>query len=113
MQVKYLLDSRQIDYAELSHFGNVIRIIQTGLLHGLAGTLYRSANSGFPDKHMMCFFGQHEATGSRQWVEPRLSLGFQLHFAITINEKREHEERQPIRCLLVKCTQHTRSVRIT
>src|SRR5262249_58510867 len=62
---------------------------------------------------MMCFFGQHEATGSRQWVEPRLSLGFQLHFAITINEKREHEERQPIRCLLVKCAQHTRSVRIT
>ena len=60
----------------------------------------------------MGFLGQHEARRARQRVEARLRQAFQLHLAVAIGEEGEHEERQPVRRLLVEGAEHARLVDI-
>jgi len=72
---------------------------------GVTGRLNCATDTGFTHEHMARFFGQHKAAGAAERIEPGLRQGFELHFAITISEIGEHEERQPIRRLFVEGTQ--------
>ena len=84
------------------------RVLDAGLLHRLAGALDRAADAGFADEHVVRFLGQHETAGARKRIEARLGEALELHLAVAIGEVGEHEERQPIRRLLVEGAQHAR-----
>ena len=108
MQVQLLLDRRQIDHAERTHLGDLVRILDAGFLHRLAGALHGAGNAGLADKHVMRFLGQHEAAGARQRIEAGLREAFELHLAVAVGEEREHEERQPVRRRFVEGAEHAR-----
>ena len=71
---------------------DVVRVVDAGRLHRLAGALDDAADAGLADEHVMRFLGQHEAAGARQRIEARLRQAFELHLAVAIGEEREHEE---------------------
>src|SRR5438045_1901673 len=52
MQVRLLLQRRQVDDAELAHASDVVRIVDAGGLHRLAGALDDAADAGLADEHM-------------------------------------------------------------
>ena len=79
-------------------------------LHRLAGALHRAADAGLADEHVVRLFGQHEAAGARQRIEARLRQAFELHLAVAVGEEGEHEERQPVRRLLVEGAEHARRI---
>jgi hypothetical protein len=110
MQVELLLDGRQIDHAERAHLVDRLRVLNSGLLHRLAGALDGAADPGFADEHVVRLFGQHEAAGARQRIEPRLGEAFELHLAVAVGEEGEHEERQPVRRRLVEGAEHARRI---
>ena len=78
--------------------------------HRLAGALDDAGDAGLADEHVMRFLGQHEAAGARQRIEAGLRQRLELHLAVAVGEKGEHEERQPIRRLLVEGAEHARRV---
>ena len=108
MQVQLLLDGRQVDHAERTHFGDIGGIGDAGFLHRLAGALHDAADAGLADEHVMRLFGQHEAAGARQRIEAGLRERVQLHLAVAVGEIGEHEERQPVRRRLVEGAEHAR-----
>ena len=87
-----------------------VGIVDAGRLHRLAGALDDAADAGLAHEHVMGFFGQHEAAGARQRIEARLRQAFELHLAVAVGEEGEHEERQPVRRLLVEGAEHARRV---
>ncbi len=88
----------------------VVRVLDAGLLHRLAGALQGAADAGLADEHVVRLFGQHEAAGARQRIEARLRQALELHLAVAVGEEREHEERQPVRRRLVEGAEHARLV---
>src|SRR5437764_5123659 len=77
-----------------------------------SGPLHDAADAGLADEHVMRLFRQHEAAGARQRIEPGLRQAMQLHLAVAVGEIGEHEERQPVRRLLVESPQHAWAVDI-
>ncbi len=110
MNIGLFLDGRQVNDAKRTNRGDVVRIRDTGLLHGLTGALDRAADTGFPDEHVVRLLGQHEPAGARQWIEAGLRQSFKLHLAVTVGEIGEHEERQPVGRCFVERSQHARMV---
>ena len=110
VQVRLLLDGRQVDHAELAHLLDVVRIVDAGLLHRLAGALHDAGDAGLAHEHVVRFLGQHEAAGARERIEAGLRQRLELHLAVAVGEKGEHEERQPVRRLLVEGAEHARRV---
>src|ERR1700733_5300867 len=64
MQIELLLHRRQIDHPELADLVHVVRILDAGSLHRLAGALDGAPDAGLPDEHVMRLFGEHEAAGA-------------------------------------------------
>ena len=89
---------------------DVVRVVDAGRLHRLAGALDGAADAGLADEHVVRFFGEHEAAGARQRIEARLRQALQLHLAVTVREEREHVERQPVRRRFVEGAEHARLV---
>ena len=89
-----------------------LRISDAGFLHGVAGALDHAGDAGLADEHVVSFLGQHEAAGARKRIEAGLRERFQLHLAVAVGEKREHEKREPIGGLLVEGAEHARGVGI-
>ena len=89
---------------------DVVRVLDAGRLHRLAGALHGAADAGLADEHVVRFLGQHEAAGARQRIEARLRQAFELHLAVAVGEEREHVERQPVRRRLVEGAEHARLV---
>ena len=58
----------------------------------------------------MRFFFEHEVTGTRQRIERRFPERGELVLAVAVGEVGEHEERQPVRRLLVEGAEDTRVV---
>ena len=85
-------------------------IADAGLPHRLAGPLHHAGDAGLADEHVVRLFGQHEAAGARQRIEAGLRQRVQLHLAVAVGEIGEHEERQPVRRLLVEGAQHARQI---
>ena len=110
--MRLLLDGRQVDDAELAHLLDLVRVVDAGLLHRLAGALDDAGDAGLAHEHVVRFFGQHEAAGARQRIEARLRQRLELHLAVAVGEEGEHEERQPVRRLLVEGAEHARRVGI-
>ncbi len=88
VQVRLLLDGRQVDDAELAHFLDLVRVGDAGLLHRLAGALDDAGDAGLAHEHVVRFFGQHEAAGARQRIEARLRQRLELHLAVAVGEDR-------------------------
>ena len=88
----------------------VVRVVDAGLLHRLAGALQGAADAGLAHEHVVRFLGEHEAAGARQRIEARLRQAFELHLAVAVGEEREHVERQPVRRRLVEGAEHARLV---
>ena len=112
VQVRLFLDGRQVDDAELAHRLDIVGIVDAGLLHRLAGALDDAGDAGLAHEHVVGFLGQHEAAGARQRIEAGLRQRFELHLAVAVGEVGEHEERQPVRRLLVEGAEHARRVGI-
>ena len=110
MQIELLLDGRQVDDAEVADLFDLVRILDAGRLHRLAGALDGAADAGLADEHVMRLFGQHEAAGARQRIEAGLRQALELHLAVAIGEEGEHVERQPVRRRLVEGAEHARLV---
>jgi hypothetical protein len=110
VQVGLLLQRRQVDDAERADAGDVIRVLDAGLLHGLAGALDNAAHARLADEHVVGFLGQHEAAGARERIEARLRQALELHLAVAVGEEREHEEGKPVRRGLVEGAEHARLV---
>ena len=91
---------------------DVVGIVDAGLLHRLAGALDDAGDAGLAHEHVVRFLGQHEAAGARQRIEAGLRQRLELHLAVAVGEIGEHEERQPVRRLLVEGAQHARRVGI-
>ena len=89
---------------------DVVRVLDAGRLHRLAGALDGAADAGLADEHVVRLFGQHEAAGARQRIEAGLRQALQLHLAVAVGEEREHVERQPVRRRLVEGAEHARLV---
>ena len=102
-EVQILLDRLEIDAALPAHIAG---------LHQLRGALAHALDARFTDEHVMRFFGQHEATGAREWIEAALGERGELILAIAIREHREHEEREPVRGGLVERAEDARLVGI-
>ena len=113
MHVRFLLDGRQIDHAELAHLLDFIGIVDACFLHRLAGALDDAGDAGLAHEHVVGFLGQHEAAGARERIEAGLRQRLELHLAVAVGEVSEHEERQPVRRLLVEGAQHARRVGVT
>ncbi len=92
MQIKLFLDRRQVDHPDLAHLFDIVWVIDAGRLHRLAGALHGAADPGFAYEHVMRFFGQHETASARERIEAGLRLRLELHLAVTVDEKSEHEE---------------------
>ena len=99
MKIEVFLNRHEIDRAVLAH------IVSLVLTHQLACALDDAPHSGLADEHVVRFFGQHEAAGARQRVEPALAETRQLVLAIAVGEEREHEVREPVRRALVEGAQ--------
>ena len=82
------------------------------LLHDLACALDGARHAGLANEHMMCFFGQHEAAGTRQRIETRFCQCAQLKFAVTVGEVGKHVERQPVRRFFIEGFKNARIVLI-
>src|SRR5476651_2848577 len=89
MHIGLLLDGRQVDDPKLADRRLIVRVVNAGRLHGLAGALDHACDAGLADEHVMSFFGQYEAAGARERIEAGLSKRLQLHLAVTVGEKRE------------------------
>ena len=98
---------RSID-AERAHALDVVGVLDAGLLHRLAGALDGAPDASLADEHVMRFLRQHEAAGARERIEAGLRERLQLHLAVAVGEVGEHEERQPVRRLLVEGAEHAR-----
>ena len=94
----------------LRTFSIVVRIVDAGRLHRLAGALDGAADAGLADEHVVRLFRQHEAAGARQRIEAGLRQAFELHLAVAVGEEGEHVERQPVRRRLVEGAEHARLV---
>ena len=94
-------------------FSISLRVRNAGRFHRLAGALDGAADAGLTDKHVMRFFRQHEAAGSRERIEARLRERLELHFAVAVGEEREHEKGQPVGRRLVERAEHARAVLVT
>ena len=112
MQVRLLLDGRQIDDTELAHGGDIVGVLHAALLHGLAGSLDHPPHPGLAHEHVVRLLGQHEAAGARERIEGRLGERQQLIFAVAVRERREHHEREPVVDRLVERLQDARLVGI-
>ena len=91
---------------------DIVRVVDAGRLHRLAGALDGAADAGLADEHVVRLFGQHEAAGARQRIEAGLRQALELHLAVAIGEEGEHVERQPVRRRLVEGAEHARLVGI-
>ena len=91
---------------------DVVRVADPRLLHRLAGALHHAGNAGLAHEHMVGFLGQHKAAGARKRIEARLRQRLELHLAVAVGEISEHEERQPVRRLLIEGAEHARRVGI-
>src|ERR1700685_1304288 len=109
MKVNELLQRVQIDY---SMFASSAGIGDPMLRHHSASALHRARHARFAHKKMMRFFRQHEAAGTRQRIEARLGQRRQLEFSVPVGEKSEHEECEPMICLLVKCSENAGIIRV-
>ena len=89
---------------------DLVRVVDAGLLHRLAGALDGAADAGLADEHVVRFLGEHEAAGARQRIEAGLRQAFELHLAVAVGEEREHVERQPVRRRFVEGAEHARLV---
>ena len=85
-------------------------VVDAGRPHRLAGALDGAADPGFAHEHVVGFLGEHEPAGARQGIEAGLRQAFELHLAVAVGEEGEHEERQPIRRLLVEGAEHARRI---
>jgi hypothetical protein len=110
MQIELFLDGRQVDDAEVADFADIVRVLDPGRLHRLAGALDGAADAGLADEHVVRLFGQHEAAGARQRIEAGLREALQLHLAVAVGEECEHVERQPVRRRFVEGAEHARLV---
>ena len=99
MEVHELLQSRHVDRAGRAHAPG---IVGPELVHHLAGALDDAAHPGLADEHVVAFLGQHELTGPGQRVEAGFGERGELVLAVAVGEVGEHEERQPVRRLLVE-----------
>ena len=86
------------------------RHLRSGFAHRLRRAFDDAPDAGFADEHVMGFLGQHEPAGARQRIEAGLRKALQLHLAVAIGERREHEERQPVGRRLVEGAEHARLV---
>jgi hypothetical protein len=89
---------------------NARGIIGLEALHHVARALQHARHARFADEHVVGFLGQHELRRARQRVEARLGQRAQLEFAVAVGEVGEHEEREPIRRLLVERAEDARIV---
>jgi hypothetical protein len=64
VQIELLLQGRQVDHAEAAHLVDVVRVLDAGGLHRLAGALHGAADAGLADEHVMRLLGQHEPAGA-------------------------------------------------
>ena len=102
VEVHEFLQRRHVDRAGRAHaFG----IVGLELVHHLAGALDHAAHAGLADEHVVAFLGQHELTGPGQRIEAGLGERGELVLAVAVGEVGEHEERQPVRRLLVERAQ--------
>src|SRR5204862_8012510 len=67
-------------------------------------------HSGFADKHVVGFFGKHEAAGARERIECGLPQRRKLELAIAIVEEGRHEAGEPMPRLLVEGGEDARVV---
>ena len=95
---------RQRDRAEAGHVVGVV------LAHHLDGALHDPVDAGGAHHHVVRLFLEHELTRARQRVERRLLQRAELVLAVPVGEVGEHEERQPVRGLLVERAQDPRRV---
>ena len=79
-------------------------------LHQLAGALDDALHARFAHEHVVRLLDQHEAAGARQRIEARFGQRRELVLAVAVGEIGEHEERQPVRRLLVEGAQDARLV---
>ena len=86
------------------------RIVGAERLHHVGRALQDARDARFADEHVVRFLGQHELRRAREGIEARLGQRAQLELAVAVGEVREHEEREPIRRLLVECAQDARVV---
>src|SRR6266540_60631 len=102
VEVQVLLDDVQRDAAVRAHVVGVV------LQHQLHRALHHPVDAGRTDEHVVRLFLEHELTGARQRVERRLLERAELVLAVPVGEVGEHEERQPVRSLLVERAQDAR-----
>ena len=69
---------------------DVVRVLDAGRLHRLAGALDGAPDAGLADEHVVRFLGEHEAAGARERIEARLREALELHLAVAVGEEREH-----------------------
>ena len=80
------------------------------LAHQLGGALHDAADARGAHEHVVGLLLQHEVAGPRQRIERRLPQRGELELAVAVGEVREHEERQPVRRLLVEGAEDARVV---
>ena len=90
---------RQRDRAQAGHVVGVV------LAHHLDGPLHDPVDAGRADHHVVRLFLEHELARPRQRVERGLLERAELVLAVPVGEVGEHEERQPVRGLLVERAQ--------
>ena len=89
------------------------RVLALILLHELGGAPHDARNPGLADEHVVRFFGEHEARGARERIEPTFGERQELELAVAIGEEREHEERQPIGARLVEGAEDARAIGVS
>ena len=86
------------------------RVVRVVLHHDLRRPLDDPVHAGRPHEHVVRLLLEHELTRPRQRIEGTLLERPQLVLAVPIREVREHEERQPVRGLLVEGAQDPRRI---
>ena len=89
---------------------DVVRVLDAGRLHRLAGALHGAPDAGLADEHVVRFLGEHEPAGARERIEARLREALELHLAVAVGEEREHVKGEPVRRRLVEGAEHARLV---
>ncbi len=107
VEVEVLLQRGKVDHAQAAQPGRVVGLV---LVHHVAGALDDARNARFADEHVVRLLGQHEAAGARQRVEARLGERRELVLAVAVGDEGKHEERQPVRRLLVERGEDARVV---
>ena len=92
------------DRAERGHVVGVV------LHHHLRGPLHHAVHAGGADHHVVRLLLEHELAGAAQRVEGGLLQRAELVLAVPVGEVGEHEERQPVRRLLVERAEDPRRV---